>query len=513
MKNILVDIRGRRPPELQSKSALMLKERSSSSSPGFASHDERCSPAVERAPENVLAEVFQYLTSQRGNCSGSFRSVVAASHVCHRWRQVALVKTSLWACVTRPCLGELRALKTFFQRAGTDPLRIDLDLTIADMDLQDAVFLTLALYLARTKSLAITHDSDFGPWPERTLLETAAPLLEELSLFSDKAVVIPALLFNKTAPRLRKLKLQVIGRLPKTCTALRGVEEIVFCDPMDSVSVDDVKWLMFVCGTRLTRLSFLAKLHSFAPGTPAAERAVRGITRLDLSEGHGHLMVSTLRMFDFKTIDTIRVRASSPGTSVLLAKELRAIRSLFYLRAVDKHGLIVLADIDDRRRIFSDISPAGVDLQLNRLRPSHALLHLAELGLWEHVGPTDLSSFFGCVLPALHTLTIFVRPGAVVEVPADAVHIFDASGELRCPALRTLCFSSRTPEPGIYPPPQRCPRVPSTRIRALMQRTVRAGEHKPLLVMEGVEFVEPFAQAQWLLETFAELVLQPLVEG
>lgn len=474
---------------------------------------------VDRIHDSVLAEILKYLAPAHDSV-GSFRHLVAATHVCTRWRKVALRVPRLWSQVIRPCIGELRALPHLLRRSATHPLRVEIHFADASADVRDLVLSTLTDQMYRLETLALVLDSDFQDGQDRALFAARAPILRELDVCSAKQLVIPHDLFRGVAPCLRKLTVDVIGRLPHLCPALSNLEDMVFRNPPETVSIADVKRLRALCPI-LSGLSLHSALRGAHGGTPSADPDLRGLRRLGLNEHlrdtqSNILLVPTLRLFDFTNIGTIHMRRPSPGTASFLAKDLARPSSLFFLRAADPDSLVILRDAHGRRRVLSQLMLDGMDQQLRRAWQSAP--QLADLGIWEYIALADLTALLAVPLPLLRTLTIFVGgSGLAALVPPAALHVFDAAartpGALHCPALQTLCFTSRAPELGLFPPAARCPALSAAEIGAFVGRAIQPAPGRRIaLVMNGVRFVERFdsANVAALRQQFADIVLQPL---
>ncbi|KZV89873.1 hypothetical protein EXIGLDRAFT_838196 [Exidia glandulosa HHB12029] len=478
--------------------------------------------AAERVPNNVLAEILRYIAAHRPGKGSSLKSLVDASHVCHRWRAVALANSFLWTSVVLPSLGEMRAISTLLSRSGSQPLCVKVSLLAASPDLRDLVLSVLAEHMGHIKKLTLFHDSNFGPWPERQLLESRAPILEELVLESAQDIVLPLQLFGgQPPPKLRRLTVNAVGRLPYACPGLSNLQGLVILNPVDCFSVDQVKDFLRLC-PRLGHLSVLNKLLGAPKGVAHADNELRGLRQLDLREGTGTtyiLMPPTLRMFNFVDIPIIHMRNSSASTTAFIAKELSGLKYLFFLRSSGRQGLIILRDGRDCERIYSQLIDSGIDLQLKRVLSMAS--QLVDLALWEYITADDLSALFAGPMPVLRTLTIFVRDedDILIQIPAQGLRIFEAAkrtrAELHCPALETLCFTSQAPlpEPDVISPATRCPALSATAIQAFVQGSIvygKGGSRLPMLIMDSVRFAERFAgpEVESLRKNFSGIVMQ-----
>ncbi|KAF9236715.1 hypothetical protein BU15DRAFT_49671, partial [Melanogaster broomeanus] len=84
---------------------------------------------VSRLPSDVLAIIFEESRRLLYNWAGPRRPLpieVQLSHVCARWRQVALSTPSLWTTIRVPILHRENAVRAYFQRCNQCPLDIHL---------------------------------------------------------------------------------------------------------------------------------------------------------------------------------------------------------------------------------------------------------------------------------------------------------------------------------------------------------------------------------------------------
>ena len=126
------------------------------------------------------------------------RTVITMSHVCRRWRNVLLSRSSLW---TRLDFVNIDKTQTYIQRLGSSPPRIYL----RDPGLEDEQFAPIIPHIPRLKSLAV-----IGCYPNfMEHFRCRAPLLEKLVIHVCEiyAVVVDDTLFGGDFSSLRKLVL------------------------------------------------------------------------------------------------------------------------------------------------------------------------------------------------------------------------------------------------------------------------------------------------------------------
>ncbi|KAF9223847.1 hypothetical protein BS17DRAFT_705029, partial [Gyrodon lividus] len=84
---------------------------------------------ISRLPSDVLAIIFEESRRLLHQWPGPRRPLpieVQLSHVCARWRRVALSTPSLWTTIRVPIFHREIAVRTYFQRCNQCPLDIHL---------------------------------------------------------------------------------------------------------------------------------------------------------------------------------------------------------------------------------------------------------------------------------------------------------------------------------------------------------------------------------------------------
>ncbi|KAF8837263.1 hypothetical protein BDN67DRAFT_909567, partial [Paxillus ammoniavirescens] len=84
---------------------------------------------ISRLPSDVLAIIFEESRRLLNQWPGPRRPLpveVQLSHVCARWRQVALSTPSLWTTIKVPILHREVAVRAYLQRCNQSPLDIHL---------------------------------------------------------------------------------------------------------------------------------------------------------------------------------------------------------------------------------------------------------------------------------------------------------------------------------------------------------------------------------------------------
>ena len=165
---------------------------------------------ISRLPPETLAEIFSLLSfSADDSESVPYLAWIHVTHVCHRWREIAIYSPYLWGHinfteVTLPGLTEILA------RAKMSPLHFEADdITPLNEARFNAFGRQLEAHISHTRHLSIS--GEFQTVLER--LVSPAPALVSLSLRkrSDPYTLpqrnIPGSLFSGTAPMLTRLEL------------------------------------------------------------------------------------------------------------------------------------------------------------------------------------------------------------------------------------------------------------------------------------------------------------------
>lgn len=196
--------------------------------PAFHAFSEILSPLrpVNSVPREILCRIFALV--------GSGADVVPLSHVCHRWRHIALRFPRLWTSFGNRDL--TRMLPAFIERSQGAPL--DISVCIDSNDIQCLERLAdLQSVSSRLRSFDVTIS---GIWTDNlkdvfSRFRSPAPLLTTLSIRFDHDVKVPgpessdgddafSPLFSKEHPTLSSLSLKSLrpwaAPLSETLTAL-----------------------------------------------------------------------------------------------------------------------------------------------------------------------------------------------------------------------------------------------------------------------------------------------------
>ncbi|TDL18100.1 hypothetical protein BD410DRAFT_831079 [Rickenella mellea] len=229
----------------------------------------------EILPSETLCSIFEYLPDDK--LPWMHRDLVAATHVCSRWRQVALRAMKLWSTldITSDCYTHI---KPFLLRSGGVPLHIYFDWSFPSRSLRSG---PLAAYLTpltenwnRIRSLSLLFSTELGEdgfalcasligraSPNRT----APHLLEELVIDGDPTfidgdgnvdVCIPEFLHH-SFPRSLKVLGLYRAHAPSQVARISGLEELyldsVLFEP--PISVSELLEMLRSCpGLKILRL-------------------------------------------------------------------------------------------------------------------------------------------------------------------------------------------------------------------------------------------------------------------
>ncbi|KAF8414924.1 hypothetical protein L210DRAFT_3539836, partial [Boletus edulis BED1] len=93
-------------------------------------------------PSDVLAIIFEESRCLLNQWPGPRRPLpveVQLSHVCSRWRQVALSSPALWTTIRVPILHKETAVRTYFQRCKQCPLDIHIGPMLSDKRIMELI--------------------------------------------------------------------------------------------------------------------------------------------------------------------------------------------------------------------------------------------------------------------------------------------------------------------------------------------------------------------------------------
>lgn len=189
----------------------------------------QCAPPVHRLPPEILRNIFRLVSPEQSNTMHGHDAAPTAtylSHVCGKWRHVALDMQELWSAWPRYKTVDESWTMLCCSRAQTAPLDLEWHISYTTKkDRSGTVYIprvrqTLP-HASRARSLAIHIDMDYAPgplafWREEVLpaISVPFPLLEDFYYFAnnelsedDTRILKPSLFGGVCPPRLRKMSL------------------------------------------------------------------------------------------------------------------------------------------------------------------------------------------------------------------------------------------------------------------------------------------------------------------
>ena len=164
---------------------------------------------ISRLPPETLAEIFSLLPFPSVDHDYvPYLKWIRVTHVCRRWREIALGSPYLWSHINFTRL-TLVGFPEILARAKMSPLRFEAKITPRTKERYDAFGRQLEAHISHTRHLTIS--GKFQGTLEQ--LASPAPALVSLSLrnshppYTSPQYLIPDFLFNGTAPKLTRLEL------------------------------------------------------------------------------------------------------------------------------------------------------------------------------------------------------------------------------------------------------------------------------------------------------------------
>ncbi|KAA1475555.1 hypothetical protein DENSPDRAFT_932435 [Dentipellis sp. KUC8613] len=168
--------------------------------------------ALYKLPPELLALIFAELIALQSSTLHCLRrdtispGWMAVTHVCRRWREVALQQPTLWTTISAD-LGQ-KWMEEMLARSGSLPLTVWAHIE------DDCDVFSLIAQMSRTVHLHVALEGAVEAGSPNTLIMQPAPLLETCSISlldeeDDEYFDPPHNLFARNAPRLRSLELEV----------------------------------------------------------------------------------------------------------------------------------------------------------------------------------------------------------------------------------------------------------------------------------------------------------------
>ncbi|KAI0264926.1 hypothetical protein BC834DRAFT_970487 [Gloeopeniophorella convolvens] len=200
-------------------------------------------PPVARLPPELLTRIFRSLQDRNPLVDALQLGWVTVTHVCQRWRLVALEDASLWGAIEG---GPEYLNRTWFHEMLYRSKSAPLDIVIPSQPTPKVLF-TISQHFSHLRTLSLLG-LDESPRTEilQSLLLSEAPLLEEF-VVKYVSVTPTTLLLNPSGARHRKPGEPQLfgGRAPK----LRKIHLDSFCIPWKSFQNFTLTHLQLVVGT------------------------------------------------------------------------------------------------------------------------------------------------------------------------------------------------------------------------------------------------------------------------
>ena len=256
---------------------------------------------ISRLPPETLAEIFSLLPfSAKFYEDVPYLEWIRVTHVCHRWREIALTFPYLWNHIHFTKL-TLAGTTELLARAKMSPLHCEADFFRWNEARFKAFGRQLEAHISHTRHLTISGDFPTELEP----LVSPAPALVSLSMANSSFpstlshCTIPDSLFNGTAPKLTRVELRDCG-ITWTSPLLKGLQILKIWAPSEQARPTLGDWL-----AALNQMSHLKTLH-LSNATPAVS-----IDNPLMSEPQRTVTLPSLTHFD--------ITASAKGCALALA--------------------------------------------------------------------------------------------------------------------------------------------------------------------------------------------------
>ncbi|KAG6331764.1 hypothetical protein ID866_7325 [Astraeus odoratus] len=191
---------------------------------------------ISLLPSDVLEIIFEESRRVLFTWLGVRRPLpieVQLSHVCKRWRQVALSTPSLWNTLRVPILHRENAIRAYLQRCNQCPLNIHLGPKFFDPRIVEVISSVLIPRIGQFRELVIDTEDRQELYALLALFtHVAAPSLQRLKITSNDPIrgqgsYTPIQIFKQGAPRLADVRLSAIP-----ITLPRAPLSVIHLDPL-----------------------------------------------------------------------------------------------------------------------------------------------------------------------------------------------------------------------------------------------------------------------------------------
>jgi len=213
---------------------------------------------ISALPAEILLAIFQHC-QQTGvgetltpTWSRVVQPVIDLTHVCRRWRQIALDHPSLWTTICAKDHNELWALPEILRRSGDLPLDVSVEWRRhTSHRLRASTTVSLDQHIRHIRSFQLNiREEPLGDW--KRALRSPAPLLQKFELVRSAGLPETAVggvtnynLFGGHAPNLQKVHFENIPLDVLDSSVFRSVTELAVL--LYTVSPQDVRAILASC--------------------------------------------------------------------------------------------------------------------------------------------------------------------------------------------------------------------------------------------------------------------------
>jgi hypothetical protein len=387
---------------------------------------------ISSLPPEMFAAIFSILclpgTSPLGGKPDHHLARLSVSHVCHRWREIALNQPLLWSHVDFTTLS-LAGAAEILVRAKSIPLYLEANVSSYPWD--DVRFNTFRKDLQEHVHHIRYLKTRAKPGQLHSILEgliSPAPTLEHLSLSSHggrlignirEQFLIPATLFAGSTPRFSWLELRkcdISWRSP----LLKGLKYLQIFTPSTNTRPNLAVWLDAL--DEMPQLTALT-LHWASPIAPPlpfdVERTVTlpSLTRLDILASLRDCSLA-LAHLDLPALTRLYLLASFPGYP-----DTADLQNLVPYVARHAHGLqdalplqsVLIRSDDDHADILAWAIPNIADVLLAATHPTRVALSFRSDGRLSFDARLEILSTVMAGLPLDGLVTLAARSLTIIS--------------------------------------------------------------------------------------------------
>ncbi|KAJ7467546.1 hypothetical protein FB451DRAFT_1482788 [Mycena latifolia] len=153
-------------------------------------------------PNEIISEIFVHFLPVYPLCppTTGLDSPTLLTHICHRWREIALATLALWRAISLTGDQDLHILESWLNRSRSLPVSLEMDTIFSSIS--EECLEKLALHAARWENAKL----GLRVLPQLLTIPTAMPLLQELELRVNNGGIFPPVAY-RAVPRLRAVTL------------------------------------------------------------------------------------------------------------------------------------------------------------------------------------------------------------------------------------------------------------------------------------------------------------------